>query len=115
MVEYLQQLQDKVLEKEVTLLEGAEESQVTGSKCKKVAARDKEGKWLSKKAREKYHGGAIVKMEGANPCEKYVSAGQDYLVYPSRWVFLLYLLLFFFNNFLLHSQSLAYAGCIALK
>ena len=84
MVEYLQQLQDKVLEKEVTLLEGAEESQITGSKCKKVAARDKEGKWLSKKAREKYHGGAIVKMEGANPCEKYVSAGQDYLVYPSR-------------------------------
>ena len=33
-----------MLEKEVTLLEGAEESQVTGSKCKEVAAKDKEGK-----------------------------------------------------------------------
>jgi len=41
-MEYLQRLQDEVLEKEATLLEGAEESQVTGSKHKKVTARDEE-------------------------------------------------------------------------
>ena len=41
-MEYLQRLRDKVLEEEATLLEGAERSQVAGSKCKKVAARDKE-------------------------------------------------------------------------
>ena len=43
MVEYLQWLQDKVLEEEAALLEGAEGSQVAGSKCKEVAARDEEG------------------------------------------------------------------------
>ena len=43
MVEYLQWLWDKVLEKEATLLEEAEGSQVMGSKCKKIIARDKEG------------------------------------------------------------------------
>jgi len=42
-MEYLQQLQDEVLEEEATLLEGAEGSQVAGSKCKEVAAGDKEG------------------------------------------------------------------------
>ena len=36
--EYLQQLRDKVLEEEATLLEGAEGSQVAGSKHKEVAA-----------------------------------------------------------------------------
>jgi len=36
-----------VLEKE------AEESQVMESKCKEVAARDKEGQWPSKKAKGK--------------------------------------------------------------
>ena len=41
MVEYLQQLWDEVLEKEAALLEGAEESQVMGSKHKEIAARDK--------------------------------------------------------------------------
>jgi len=41
MVEYLQWLQDKVLEEEATLLEGAEGSQVMGSKHKKIATRDK--------------------------------------------------------------------------
>ena len=57
-----------MLEEEATLLEGAEGSQVTGSKCKEIAGR--EGQWLSKKAKEKqqgkYHGGATVKMGGAN-------------------------------------------------
>ena len=42
-LEYIQQLQDKVLEEEVALLEGAEGSQVAESKCKKIATRDEEG------------------------------------------------------------------------
>ena len=41
-VEYLQWLQDEVLEEEATLLEGAERSQVAGSKHKKIAAGDEE-------------------------------------------------------------------------
>jgi len=43
MVEYLQWLQDEVLEEEATLLEGAEGSQVVGFKHKKIATRDKKG------------------------------------------------------------------------
>jgi len=77
-----------VLEEEATLLEGAEGSQVTESKCKEVAARDKKRQWPFKKAKGKqqgkYHGDAAVKMEGANPCERYVSTRQDCLVHPSR-------------------------------
>jgi len=42
MMEYLQRLQDKVLEEEAALLEGAEGSQVMESKRKKVATRDEE-------------------------------------------------------------------------
>jgi len=42
-VEYLQQLQDKVLEKEATLLKGAKGSQVVESKCKEITTRDKKG------------------------------------------------------------------------
>ena len=42
-LEYLQQLQDKILEEEAALLEGAEGSQVMGFKHKEVAAGDKEG------------------------------------------------------------------------
>ena len=42
-VEYLQRLQDEMLEEEAVLLEGAEESQVMGSKCKEIAAGDEEG------------------------------------------------------------------------
>jgi len=61
-----------VLEEKAALLEGAEGFQVTGSKCKEVAARDEEGQRPFKKARrkqlEKYHGGATVKMGGANLC-----------------------------------------------
>ena len=41
-MECLQWLQDKVLEEEVALLEGAEGSQVAGSKCKEIATGDKE-------------------------------------------------------------------------
>jgi len=77
-----------VLEEEAILLEGAEGSQVMGSKHKEVATRDKKGQQLSKKAKEKqpekYCGGVTIKMEGANLCERCVSTGQDCLVYPSR-------------------------------
>jgi len=88
MVEYLQRLQDKVLEEEAALLEGAEGSQVTGSKRKEVAAEGEEKQQFSKKARGKqlgkYRSGAAVKIGGANPCKRCVSAGQDCLVHPSR-------------------------------
>ena len=88
MREYLQRLWDEVLEKEAALLKGAEGSQVVGSKRKEVAAGDEEEQQPSKKARGKqpgkYRGGAAVKIVGATPCERYVYAGQDCLVYPSR-------------------------------
>jgi len=42
-LEYLQQLQNKVLEEEATLLEEAEGYQVVGSKYKEIVTRDKEG------------------------------------------------------------------------
>ena len=61
-MEYLQHLWDDVLEKEATLLEEAEGSQVMGSKQKEVAAGDEEGQRPPKKARGKYCGGATVKM-----------------------------------------------------
>jgi len=87
-MEYLQRLQDEVLEKEAALLERAEGSQVAGSKRKEVAAGGEEEQWPSKKARgkqpEKYHGGAAVKMGGSNHCERCVCARQDCLVHPSR-------------------------------
>ena len=71
MVEYLQQLQDKVLEKEATLLKGAEGSQIVGSKCKEVTTKDEEGQQLSKKVRGKqpgkYYGGTAVKMGVLTP------------------------------------------------
>ena len=77
-----------MLEKEATLLEGAEGSQVTGFKYKEVTAGDKKGQRPSKKARgkqlEKYHRGATVKMGGATPCERCVYAEQNCLVYPLR-------------------------------
>jgi len=66
-VEYLQRLQDEVLEEEAALLEGAEESQVMESKHKEVAAGDEERQWPSKKARGRYHGGAAVKMGVLTP------------------------------------------------
>ena len=42
-LEYIQRPWNKVLEEEATLLEGAEESQVMGSKQKEVTAGDKKG------------------------------------------------------------------------
>ena len=55
-IEYLQQLWNEVLEEEAALLEGAEESQVMGSKHKKVTAGDEEEQQPSKKARGKQPG-----------------------------------------------------------
>ena len=52
-LEYIQWLWDEVLEEEATLLEGAEESQVAGSKCKEIATRDKEEQQPFKKAKGK--------------------------------------------------------------
>jgi len=58
------------------------------SKHKEVTTGDEEGQQLSKKAREKqlgkYHRDATVKIRGDNPCERYVSTGQDCLVHSSR-------------------------------
>jgi len=88
MMEYLQWLQNKVLEEEAVLLEGAEESQVIGSKCKEITAGDKKEQQPSKKAKgkqqEKYCRGAVVKMGDANPRERCVSTRQDCLVHFSR-------------------------------
>ena len=88
MLEYLQQLQDKVLEEEAALLEGAEGSQIVGSKCKEIATGDEEKQQPSKKTKRrqqgKYCGGTAVKIEGANSCERCVSARHNCLVYYSR-------------------------------
>jgi len=65
-------------------LEEAEGFQVVGFKCKEIAARDEDRQWPSKKTREKYCRDTIMKMGGANPCERYMSARQDCLVYYSR-------------------------------
>ena len=77
-----------MLEEEATLLEGAERSQVVGSKYKEVAAGDEEEQQPSKKARGKqpgkYCGGAAVKMGGSNLCERCVCTRQSCLVHPSR-------------------------------
>ena len=102
-IEYLQWLQDKVLEEETALLEGAEGFQVMGSKCKKVTARDKEGQQPSKKARgkqpEKYRGGATAKMGGTNPCERCVSTRQD-LSRSLMMDFIFYFLFLLYCSFL---------------
>ena len=70
-MEYLQRLRDEVLEEEAALLEGAEGSQVTGSKHKEVATEGEEEQWPSKKARGKqpgkYCGGAAVKIGVLTP------------------------------------------------
>jgi len=77
-----------VLEEEAVLLEEAEGFQITESKHKKIAAGDEEKQWPSKKTKEKqqgkYCGGTIVKMVGANLCERYICTRQDCLVHPLR-------------------------------
>jgi len=77
-----------VLEEEAALLEGAEGSQIVGSKRKEVTAGGEEEQRPSKKARGKqpgkYRGGAAVKMGDSNSCKRCVCTGQDCLVHPSR-------------------------------
>ena len=80
MMEYLQQLRDEVLEEEAALLEGAEGSQVAGSKHKEVTAGDEEEQWPSKKARGKqpgkYRGGAAVKIGVQTPARGVCAPGR---------------------------------------
>jgi len=52
-LEYLQQLQDKVLAENTALLEGAEGSQIVGSKHKEVSPKDNRECQLTKKVKEK--------------------------------------------------------------
>ena len=67
-MEYLQQLRDKMLEEEATLLEGAKGSQVAGFKRKGVATGDEEEQQPSKKTRGKqpgkYRGGVLTPVRG---------------------------------------------------
>jgi len=59
-----------VLKEETALLEGAEGFQVTGSKCKEIATRDKKRQQPSKakgNQQGKYHRGAAVKMGVLTP------------------------------------------------
>ena len=85
MLEYFQQLWNKVLEEEAALLESIEGFQIMEFKCKEVTTGDEERQQPSKKAKgkqqEKYCRGTIVKIGGTNPCERYVSTGQDCLVH----------------------------------
>jgi len=74
-LEYLQQLWDEVL------VEDAKRSQITESKHKEVTPGDKKAK---EKQPTRYCRDARIKMEGANPCERYVHARQDCLVYNLR-------------------------------
>ena len=66
MLEYLQQLWDKVLAENATLLEGTEEFYIAGSKCKEITLGDNRDYWSSKKAKGKqlarYHRDIRVKM-----------------------------------------------------
>ena len=54
------------------IAEDAEEFQVVESKCKKVTSEDEKRHWPPKKAKEKYHRVATVKIERSNPYEKCV-------------------------------------------
>ena len=72
-VKYLQWLWNKVI------MKGAEESQVVGSKCRKILLEDNADCQPSKKAKIKqparYRGDIGIKLGKANPCERYVCAG----------------------------------------
>ena len=94
-----------------------------GSKQKEVTTGDKEGQWLSKKARRKYCGDGTVKMWSSNSCKRCVCVRQDCLVHPSRWVvnnytYYYFLIIFFFIATLLpvlgalHSSSSIYPTLI---
>ena len=89
-MQYLQQLQDKVLAEDIALLWSIEDFQAVGSKYKEVTSEDEERQQSSKKTEEKqpgkYHRNTAVKMGDVNTCEKYVCAEQDCLVHNLRWV-----------------------------
>jgi len=55
-----------VLEEEAALLEGAEEFQVAGSKCKEIAAGDEEVQWPFKKARGEATGEVLQRCSNEN-------------------------------------------------
>ena len=76
------------------IAEDAEEFQVVESKCKKVTSEDEKRHWPPKKAKEKYYGIATVKIEGFNLYERYVCTRQDCLIYHSRSVTIIIIIIF---------------------
>ena len=91
---------------DTTLLEGSEGSQVAESKHKKVTSGDEERYWPPKKAKEKYYGDAIVKMGGANLCERCMSTRLSRLltmdltfIFVSYFIFSFPFLFFYFSIF----------------
>ena len=83
-LEYIQQLQNKMIAEDTTLLESTEKSQVARSKHKEVTFRNEERQQPFKKARKKYCRDAIVKIGSVNPCKRCIHTRQDCLVYNSR-------------------------------
>jgi len=87
LLKYIQQLWDKILEKDTALLEGAKRSQIVGPKHKRAPLGDNVDHWPFKKTKEKqpvrYCEDFRVKIGDANPCERYVCIRQDCLVYNS--------------------------------
>ena len=77
-----------MLEEEAALLEGAEGSQIVGSKHKEAPPGDDVDCQPSKKTKGKqparYQGDIGVKLGGTNPCERCVHTKQDCLVHNSR-------------------------------
>ena len=90
-MEYLQQLRDEVLAKNITLLADTETFQVIGSKQKEItniSSKDEMEQWSPKKTKGKQLGkycrNTTVKMGSVNPCEKCIHTRQNCLVYNSR-------------------------------
>jgi len=87
-----------MLEEETALLKGTEGSQVTGSKHKKIAARDEEEQRPFKKSRGKqqgkYHRGAAVKIGVLTV--KIVDGGLHFLFFSFLFSLFFFLFLFLF-------------------
>jgi len=109
-LKYLQQPQDKILAENATLLESAEESQITGSKYKEVTLEDDRDCQPSKKAKEtqpaRYHRDIRVKMKVLIPVRDVCVPGRIvwYIIQDeskdSFWFS--FLLIIFFIASLLH-------------
>ena len=88
MLEYIQQLQNEVLEKEVALFEDTEESQIIGLKYKEIPLEDDVDHQPFKKTKEKqparYQGDIGVKMGGTNLWERCVYTRQSCPIYNLR-------------------------------